>query len=712
MRLVISRSISIAVLAALMTSLLVGTYEEQAPIESSMATVDITDTSANVVVEVSDGEAFQEIARLANARGANIEFSSEQTGLLSIESKKLDSRTIDEISRIKGVLSVSSEKTVRALYSPNDASVALQWGLGVVNAFTAWDITRGNHSVTVAVLDTGIDWNHPDLAANMWTDAEGHHGRNIIAGNDYPMDDNINSYDDDGTWVANTYTYHGTHVAGVVGAVINNNAGIAGMAQARLMAVKVMNDSGEGTDSYVASGIRWAVDPNGDGDPSDGADIITMSLGVDGMSTTLTSAVNYASNRGVVMVAASGNSGTSSISYPAAYPKVIAVGAVDNSQDRASFSNFGDELDVMAPGVSIFSTQTGTGYQYLSGTSTAAPFVAGLAALMLTMNPSLTPKEVANVINTTAKDISRAGYDTATGWGIVDAFAAVEEVSSPTVTITDYPEYADLNSTFSVSWMVSGGAPGAIQETHLSWGASPDALTESSASFTGQTWAVFTATDIPSLPENGTLYMRAYATVDGTPCESTVLELPVHEPPPDGFFTQFLNRVEHFIYDELGVVNFLIILAVLIAIPAIAFGARSSRRRAVRAARSSPSLAQYEPIPPTQYLPPPPPPPPRFETYIDLVGHDVMPAAIKVIEGTKIVWVNRTWAPPPGVSIKSGRLDVGGEHPDGMFESGMLIAPGDYWSATFHRAGVYEYYITGIWKTGKIVVEPVDQSAS
>ncbi len=114
----------------------------------------------------------------------------------------------------------------------------------------------------------------------------------------------------------------------------------------------------------------------------------------------------------------------------------------------------------------------------------------------------------------------------------------------------------------------------------------------------------------------------------------------------------------------------------------------------------------YQP-PSAAPLPPPPPPPPRFEAYVDLVGHDVMPQSIKVVEGTKVVWVNRSWAPPPGISIKSGRFDQMGEHPDGVFQSGLLIAPGDYWSATFHRPGVYEYYLTSIWKTAKIIVEPL-----
>jgi plastocyanin len=113
---------------------------------------------------------------------------------------------------------------------------------------------------------------------------------------------------------------------------------------------------------------------------------------------------------------------------------------------------------------------------------------------------------------------------------------------------------------------------------------------------------------------------------------------------------------------------------------------------------------------PVRYLPPPPPPPPRFEAHVDLIGHEVTPSVLRVVEGTKVVWVNRSWAPPPGLAIKSGKLDDAGEHPDGAFQSGLLIAPGDYWSATFHRAGTYEYYLTGIWRTGKVVVEPYGQT--
>jgi subtilisin family serine protease len=664
------------------------------------AAMNITDGAANVVIEVTGRDAFQRVHDLASSLGIAVPFSSEETGILTLSADGIDERVLREVAAIPGVVSLSSEHKVRALFTPNDPETSLhQWNLDPINAYEAWDISKGTHDVVVAVLDTGIDWTHPDLAANIWNDSSGYHGYNFISNNHLPMDDNINSYDEVGGWDTNTYVYHGTHVAGVVGAVINNNIGIAGIAQVRLMAVKVMNDSGEGTDATVASGIRWAVD--------NGANIVTMSLGVDGPSATLQNQIAYACQHGVVTIAASGNSGSSMVSYPAAYPSVIAVGAVDSSLRRATFSNFGSGLDIMAPGVQIYSTRGGGGYQSLSGTSTAAPHVAGVVALMLSVNPALTPTEVGSVMNATATDISRAGYDTATGWGVVDAFRAVEQIASPTVTITDYPSFAPLNTTVSISWLVSGGSPGNIQRTYIMWGESATSMTQTSPDSTGNTWARFTYDGVRSPDHNATLYIQAVAYVDGSLYQSDILQLPVHNAPSDGLLAQFLKDVQDFIFNRLGIYNFLLVLAILIAIPAIAIAARP-KRRPVRTSIASPSsqLHDFQALQPVRYLPPPPPPPPRFEAYVDVLGHEVMPSVMSVVEGTKVVWVNRQWAPPPGIAIRSGRLDQTGEHPDGLFESGLLIAPGDYWSATFHKVGTYEYYLTGIWKSAKVIVEP------
>lgn len=670
----------------------------------------ITDPHAALVVETSDPVSFWSVMDLVDRRGLSVSFSCEATGILSVDSGGAAEELAFEISSVDGVVSVSSENRVRTLFTPDDPGTTYQWALDTVDAYEAWDVTMGTHEVVVAVLDTGIDWNHPDLAANMWTNDDGYHGYNIVDDNWFPMDDNIHGYDASDDWVANLYTYHGTHVAGIIGAVTDNAVGMAGLAQVRLMAVKVMNESGEGTDGMVASGIRWAVDH--------GADIVTMSLGVEGTSTTMVNAVNYARNNDVVMIAAAGNDGTSVVSYPAAYPQVIAVGATDDTDRRASFSNYGTNLDVVAPGVMIYSTQGGTGYQYLSGTSAAAPHVAGVAALMLTVSPALEPEEISSIINQTATDISQTAYDPTTGWGIVNAFRAVETVSAPRVTITDYPEFVEPNATYSISWMVSGGDPGMIESTTLYWGTTSSAIDNPTTVFSGTTWAVFSVGDLPSLPGNGTLYLQAVATVDGADYASEVLEMPVHEASSDNLFLQFLKDVQDYIFNDLGLINFLLILAILVAIPVIIAVARPKRKRVrtvashppavVRPVQTHSSLSQYDPTQGSAHMPPPPPPPPRFESYVDIVGDRAVPLVLKILEGTKVVWVNRTWAPPPGVAVRSGRVDESGEHPDSLFGSGLLVAPGDYWSVTFHRAGTYHYYLTGVWKMAKVVVERYD----
>ena len=696
MRVVVFASVLAVVFMAL-ASVPFGALEQPVDAAAPEATVvHITDKKANVNVQTADAVSYEKVLSLLDRSGIHPKFSSESAGILTIKSKDASDTLIRELSAIAGVQGISSELKARALFTPDDQNFNVQWGMTTIDAPQAWDITRGEHTVVIGELDTGIDWNHPDLAGNMWTSSRGYHGFDFINDTNFPMDDNINSFADNGLWQPNTYTYHGTHVAGTLGAVINNQIGIAGMAQSQLMAVKVMNDSGEGTDATVAAGLRWAVD--------NGADIITMSLGVDGVSTVLQSAVDYASSQGVVMVAASGNSGSSFVSYPAAYPEVIAVGAIDNSDRRASFSNWGPGLDMMAPGIQIYSTQGSSSYQYLSGTSTAAPFVAGTAALMLSVNPALTPAEVGDALNSTATDLSITGYDTTTGWGVVNAFRAVASIAGPTATFTTYPSYIPPNSTYSITWIVTGGNPGTISDTYLTWGTSASSLTGESQHFTGTTIATYTVNNL-QVPANGTLYFIAYATVDGTQYRSDLLSIPIREAPPTGF-AQFIHEVRNFIFNDVGVVNFALLMIGLIAIPAIVIAARSRRRRVV-------TEPMYVYAPPrtiqetqTRYIPPPPPPPPRYEAHVDVLGHDVAPSIIRVVEGTRIVWVNRAWAPPPGISIKSGKLDETGEHPDGAFSSGLLIAPGDYWSATFHKIGTYEYYLTGIWKTARIVVEP------
>lgn len=250
--------------------------------------------------------------------------------------------------------------------------------------------------VKVAVLDTGIDASHEDL--------------NVAGGASFISSEPNPFIDGDS---------HGTHVAGTV-AALNNSTGVLGAApDVSLYAVKVLDSSGSGTYSGIAQGIEWAVD--------NGMDVINMSLGGSQGSTALQQAVDQAYNKGVVVVAAAGNSGTkgkrNTIGYPAKYSSVIAVGAVDAANSRASFSSVGSELEVMAPGVSILSTVPGNKYASFNGTSMASPHVAGAAALILSKYPNMSNIEVRNRLKNTAVRLGDPFYY---GAGLINVQAAIQ----------------------------------------------------------------------------------------------------------------------------------------------------------------------------------------------------------------------------------------------------------------------------------------------
>jgi len=284
---------------------------------------------------------------------------------------------------------------------PNDPEWPKQWGPAKMEADYAWNITTGDPSVLVAVIDTGIDWNHPDLAANY-----------VPLGYDWANND-PDPMDDYG---------HGTHVAGTVAAVVNNGVGIAGLAQVRIMAEKVLDEGGSGSLSDVTRGIVHSVDQ--------GAKIINLSLGSYVKSNLLHEAVKYAYDRNVLVVAAAGNDATSVKHYPAAYDEVVAVTATDESDNPASFTNYGDWVEVAAPGVRIYSTFWDDSYVYASGTSMSAPHVAGVAALIWSWFPSMTRDQVWAQLQYSADDLSEPGYDVYYGFGRVNARRAVEQAPS------------------------------------------------------------------------------------------------------------------------------------------------------------------------------------------------------------------------------------------------------------------------------------------
>ncbi|MCA1293012.1 S8 family peptidase [Paenibacillus sp. alder61] len=281
---------------------------------------------------------------------------------------------------------------------PNDLLFSdYQWNLPIIETNRGWTLSKGSNDVIVGVVDTGVDLKHPDLKGRLLE------GYNVIAPDQAPSDD----------------VGHGTHVSGIISANVNNNEGIAGMMWGgKILPVKALDSTGSGTTYSVAQGIIWATDH--------GAKVINMSLGNYADSQFLHEAIKYAFDRDVVLIAATGNDNTERPGYPAAYPEVLSVSATDYRQQRASFSNYGDYVDVMAPGESIASTYPDNQYAALSGTSMASPHVSALAALIRSINPELKNTEVMDIIRSNVIDLGDPGHDKYFGYGQIDVFAALE----------------------------------------------------------------------------------------------------------------------------------------------------------------------------------------------------------------------------------------------------------------------------------------------
>lgn len=345
-------------------------------------------------------------------------------------------RFVQRLKQDLSVLSVEPDRIVHALLTPNDPGFPGQWGLTRIGAPTAWNTTTGNSTVTIAVLDTGVMLGHPDLSARI--DAADQY--------DFANNDAV-AADDDG---------HGTHVSGIAAATMNNGIDGAGVApSSRIMPVKVLDASGSGNLSNVVDGIYWAADHK--------AAVINMSFGYTGAADpSLQQAVSYAVSKGVVLVAAAGNDGTyTKNEYPAACSGVIAVAATESGDSHSSYSNSGPYVDVAAPGSNIRSTTFDGGFDSMSGTSMASPFVAGLAALVKTRNPSFTPDQVAQRIEKTAVDLGTSGRDDTFGYGRIDAAAAVGSATAPKALTARFsnPVAYELKSLLTTRFHASVDSP-------------------------------------------------------------------------------------------------------------------------------------------------------------------------------------------------------------------------------------------------------------
>ncbi len=279
---------------------------------------------------------------------------------------------------------------------PDDPSYGTQWHLPKIAAPEGWQISTGVETVPIAVIDSGVDGSHPDL------------GDKLLGGYNF-----LNGSTDTSDVLG-----HGTAVAGTAAAISNNSIGVAGVAWRNpVMPLVVLDSSNYATYSNIASAIIYAVD--------NGAKVINVSIGGTSSSFTLQYAIDYAWDRGALVFCAAGNSNSSVPNYPAACDRAVAISSTDSSDNRSYFSSYGDWIDLAAPGSSIYTTLRGGGFGYKSGTSFASPVTAGVAALVWSVNPSLTHEEVLNILRNNADDLGAQGFDIYFGHGRVNLAASL-----------------------------------------------------------------------------------------------------------------------------------------------------------------------------------------------------------------------------------------------------------------------------------------------
>ena len=387
--------------------------------------------------DVPAAEIAAKVNLLAAQYGLEPRLNSEFSAPDHVYIARGDRKTIAQLKKLGlGKLTefIEPNYLYKAFEVPNDPDYGQQWNLRQINVESAWDDTKGS-GVTVAVIDTGIS-PVPDLKDTKF-----------VNGYDF-VNDRAEAFDDNG---------HGTHVAGTVAQSTNNNYGVAGIAyEATLMPLKVLSGGGGGTVADIAESIRFAAD--------NGADVINMSLGGGGESQLMKEAIDYAHQKGVVIIAAAGNSNDNSASYPARYPHVIGVSALDSAGTKAPYSNFGAGVDISAPGGSevgkilqeTIDPQTGepifAGFQ---GTSMASPHVAGVAALIKAAGIK-EPDEIADILTKSARVIQQDPLNHF-GAGHLDAAAAVKLAIKGQITFKDFFRWLRDNGYLNPRFWIDGG---------------------------------------------------------------------------------------------------------------------------------------------------------------------------------------------------------------------------------------------------------------
>jgi thermitase len=407
------------------------------------------------VLHYTPGTSAAEVKALVAASGGIIVGQIPELNAVAVRIPQRAAVSI--LSAAPEILSLEPNPVRKIAVTPNDPNRSSQWGLNAIHVYDAWDASLGTGQI-VAILDTGSDLDHPDLAAHLQP------GYDFVDGDGVPAPD-----------PAFANQWHGTHVNGIANAVTNNGTGIAGVAwDARTLPVRII-DEGGASSFNIASGIVYATDH--------GAKVINLSLGGPGWVKIERDAVNYAAAHGVIVVAAAGNDGDAIPFYPASYDHVISVASTTSDNGRSSFSNYGTYIDVAAPGSSIYSTLYDNAYGTASGTSMAAPHVAGAAALVRSAGHAATAEDVTEALLCSAFDLGAGGWDPYFGWGLVQADSAVNYIPGttaclPSVAIDDFDSarpigwniiYSDtLDTSHATSW-VDDPAPCAGDTNRTVW---------------------------------------------------------------------------------------------------------------------------------------------------------------------------------------------------------------------------------------------------
>lgn len=415
------------------------------------------------IVKFKQGTAgFQQALYSKSLNGAQIVDQHETGNLVVVDLGKSNKREVAkrlaELMKNPDVQYVVENKKVHAFHMPNDPETAKQWSIAKVRAADAWTSGVGSRDIVVAVTDTGVDYTHGDIKDNMWTNKREIAGNNIDDDNNGYVDD-IYGYDFNGNdadpkdETGSQNPGHGTHCAGILGAVGDNGKGISGMSQKiSIMASRFLGADGSGDLMGAVKSIDYAT--------NNGAHVISASWGA-GVSANdaqpITEAISRANDKGVIFVAAASNDGKNNDGYevyPAntPLPNVITVAASNSSDGKPSWSNYGiGKVSLSAPGDAIYSTLPGEKFGNLSGTSMATPLVSGLVGLMLSHNPNLKPTEVKALLQASG---SKVAIETACECR-VDAAAVIERVKAEELTVV--PQAATINPNATLQFGAFGG---------------------------------------------------------------------------------------------------------------------------------------------------------------------------------------------------------------------------------------------------------------